>query len=254
MSYSAKTDAAFLTLHQGILDGTHAPGEPLRVQPLAARYGISATPLREALSRLEEKRLVVGSANRGWRVAPVSLDELEDLETARLMIESSLLEDAMARGDLDWESAIVAAHHRLSQVAPPLGAAEAAVRRTWIDAHDAFHLALLSAARSSWLRFFYVQTCEQLQRHHQALLFHPRTINPEGPPHHSAQTQDLLREALSIPRHTALMQVVLGRDRAAALAALRDHVEITLTVYRSIVGAVPGRGAPGHSRQGAETE
>lgn len=238
MSQSAKTDTAFELLRRDILSGIHAPDEPLRIGALSTLYGVSATPLREALSRLEEKRLVVASANRGWRVAAVSLAELEDLEFARLTIESALLEDSILRGDLTWESGIVAAHHRLSQTRPPLGAADRDTRQAWMAAHDGFHLALIAAARSDWLRMCHVQITEQLQRHHQALLYHPRRINPDGPDHHLPETRELLRRAHEMEPHTRLMQVALDRASAEARDILAAHIEITLTVYRSIVGAV----------------
>jgi len=238
MSYTAKTDTAFELLRRDILNGIHAPDEPLRISSLSTLYGVSATPLREALSRLEEKRLVVASANRGWRVAPVSLAELGDLEFARLSIESALLEDSIAHGDLSWESGIVAAHHRLSQTRPPLGDADRETRQAWMEAHDGFHLALIAAGRSSWLRGFHMQVTEQLQRHHQALLYHPRRINPDGPDHHLPETTDLLRRAHAMEPHTQLMQVALDRAAAQAKEMLAAHIEITLTVYRSIVNAV----------------
>ena len=227
----------FELLRRDILNGIHAPDEPLRINTLSALYGVSATPLREALSRLEAKRLVVASANRGWRVAPVSLAELEDLEFARLSIEGALLKDSIAHGDLEWESGIVAAHHRLAQTVPPLGDADREVRQAWIEAHDGFHLALIAAGRSSWLLGFHAQVAEQLQRHHQALLYHPRRINPQGPDHHLPETHTLLSRAHSIEPHTRLMDMALRRDVTRAREMLREHIEITLAVYRSILGA-----------------
>lgn len=100
-------------LKRDIVSGVLAPGEPLRLMALSKRYGVGYTPLREALSRFGEAGLVVLSPNRGYRVAPVSFAELEDLEQSRALIEVALLEDAIAHGDLAWEAAIVAAHHRL---------------------------------------------------------------------------------------------------------------------------------------------
>lgn len=232
MSEPIKTDIAFDLLRADILGGRVAPGQPLRVAELSERFGLSATPLREALSRLAEKRLVVASANRGWRVAPVSLAEFEDIAGARLAIERALLDDAITCGGLDWESGIVGAHHRLTQTPAPLGAADTPENRAgWIAAHDAFHTALLDAARSGWLKGFYRQTAEQLQRHHQAILFHG-TARQEP-----AAMARILRVALSVARHTTLMQMVLDRDRDAALAELEAHIEMTLTIYRQIIEA-----------------
>lgn len=236
MAYSAKTDAAFDLLRRDILNGTHLPGKPLRVAALSATYGVSATPLREALSRLAEKQLVVASANRGWRVAPVSTEEFEDLQRARLTVETGLLMDAMEMGGLNWEGEIVAAHYRLTQVAQPIGADDTLPnRKAWLEAHDAFHMALLAAARSNWLRGFYAQTAEQLQRHHQALLFHTKA-SPDWAARHSEEIESYLRTALSVDRHTELMRIVLDRDRDAARAALETHIQISLRIYQQIVG------------------
>jgi len=232
MSEPIKTDRAFELLRCDILNGTFAPDQPLPVSDLSDRYGLSATPLREALSRLAEKQLVVASANRGWRVAPVSLAEFEDISRARLAVESALLGDAIDQGGLDWESAIVGAHYRLQQTALPLGADDTlANRQSWIAAHDAFHTALLGAGRSAWLKGFHAQTVEQLQRHHQAVLFHSAQL-PRPRKLHA-----ILRTALSVERHTQLMTPVLARDRAAAQAELARHIETTLAIYRAIVGA-----------------
>lgn len=234
----AKTGSAFDMLHRDILNGTYAPGQPLRIAALSAVYGVSATPLREALSRLEEKHLVVALANRGWRVAPVSLAEFEDLSLARLAIESALLDDAMSQGGLEWESALVGAHYRLAQTPAPLGSADTLVnRQQWINAHDAFHDALHSAARSGWLKDFHAQITTQLQRHHQAVLFHTAGGQEAAPLPRAPETDEVLRTALSVERHTRLMQPALARDREAAHAELSAHVETTLTIYRTIVGA-----------------
>ncbi len=234
MKYEAKTESAFERIRLAILAGELAPGMPLRMSQLSKHYEISATPLREALSRLEEKRLVVAEPNKGWRVAPVSFEELEDLEFARLTIEESLMRDAIAHGDVDWEATIVASHHRLQNGEPPIDKHDIQTRLNWIEVHDGFHNALLSAGSSSWLKRFYAETNEQLQRHHQALLFHPDVINPDGPGLHSEQTISLLREALAISQHTILMQAVLDRDADKSIELLRQHVEITMTVYQSI--------------------
>ncbi|SDF44304.1 GntR family transcriptional regulator [Limimaricola pyoseonensis] len=243
MDYAAKTETAFARLREDILNGVHAPGAPLRLSALSRRYAVSATPLREALSRLEEKRLVLARPNRGWQVAPVSLAELEDLEAARLAVEGSLLRDAIARGGLDWEAGIVAAHHRLKQTPLPVGHGEPGLHADWIAAHDGFHAALLAAAASEWLGRFHAEASAQLRRHHQALLLHPRAVRPDGPARHPEAVQERLRDALSLPRHSALMEAALARDTAAALRLLGEHVEIAVALYREIAAPASESGA-----------
>lgn len=241
---SPKVEGAFAAMKRDILSGRLAPNAPLRLMALSTLYGVGYTPLREALSRLESAGLAVLSPNRGYRVAPVSLEELEDLEQARTVVETALLEAAIAHGDLAWEAGIVAAHHRLSRAARGLQESSAGVP-DWMEAHDAFHQALVAAAQSAWLKSFQRQVSEQLRRHHQALLFHPDLGKPARQGGHDRETRKLLSRALALEHHTQLMEAALARDTARALHLMRAHVQFTLAVYRSVAGAPDGRAKKG---------
>ena len=227
-------------LRRDILEGAFAPGDPLRLSALSARYKVSATPLREALSRLEEKRLVEAHRNRGWRVAPVSLAQLEDIAAARLALEGALMADSVTRGDVEWEARVVAAHYRLAQTPPPETPHSDARRRDWIAAHDGFHRALLSAARSERLRGFWSETLDQLQRYHDALLYHPGALGQGHRPPGPGEFARLLAEVHSVAHHGCLKDAALARDGPRALRLLDEHVGHTLAVYRSIAGAPNG--------------
>ena len=100
-----------------------APDERLRLEELAARFVVSLTPIRHALRRLESEGLVVSVPRRGSRVAPLTVEELEEIQSLRLGLESFLsrhgaeqctdeavsemvdcraeMEEAYRRGDLD---------------------------------------------------------------------------------------------------------------------------------------------------------
>jgi DNA-binding GntR family transcriptional regulator len=82
-----KTDMAYWQVRQEILDGTLAPGTSLDQEALAARLGLSTTPVREALRRLESERLVVGRAHRDTFVAELSQQVLEDTYAVRLSLD-----------------------------------------------------------------------------------------------------------------------------------------------------------------------
>ena len=159
-----------------------------------------------------------------------------DLENARLSLEQQLLRESIAHGGMEWESDLVAAHHRLMHTPHPIGREALADRELWTDAHDGFHVRLIAAGRSDWLKSFHAVTLEQLQRHHHALLFHPASINPAQRNQHSQETLDLLRQALAHDHHTQLMQAALYRDPKAAAALLDEHVQITMSIYRSMAG------------------
>lgn len=82
-----KTDMAYWQVREEILDGTLAPGTGLDQEALATRLGLSTTPVREALRRLESERLVVGRAHRDTFVAELSQELLEDTYAVRLNLD-----------------------------------------------------------------------------------------------------------------------------------------------------------------------
>lgn len=82
-----KTDMAYWQVRQEILDGTLPPGTSLDQEALATRLGLSTTPVREALRRLESERLVVGRAHRDTFVADLSQELLEDMYAVRMKLD-----------------------------------------------------------------------------------------------------------------------------------------------------------------------
>lgn len=70
-------EEVYNTLLRWIMEGVLLPGEKILDKDLASRLGVSRTPVREALRRLEDKELIVSSANRWTRVAEVSFEEPE---------------------------------------------------------------------------------------------------------------------------------------------------------------------------------
>ena len=106
-------EAAFGRLHADILSGALKPGDRMHIGRLQKAYRVGATPLREALSKLTSLDLVTSQGQRGFRVAPVSIENLIDVTRMRATLEIAALRLALTSGDRDWEAAIVAAEHRL---------------------------------------------------------------------------------------------------------------------------------------------
>ncbi len=73
-------------VERDIVAGVLAPGSRLGITDLARRYDIGATPLREGLSRLVSRGLIVGIGQRGFRVADVSRDDLLDITRMRTVV------------------------------------------------------------------------------------------------------------------------------------------------------------------------
>src|SRR5215211_3232332 len=90
LGLSSVEDAVYRTLRQEIGRLALAPGERLRLEEVAGRLDVSLTPVRHALRRLESEGLVVSLPRRGSRVAPLSLEELEEIQALRLGLETFL--------------------------------------------------------------------------------------------------------------------------------------------------------------------
>jgi len=87
VTWSSKTDVAYMNLRDQLLDGRLPPGTVLDQEALARDLGLSTTPVREALRRLEVEGLISQAAHRAMRVPELSLRELEDLYSIRLQLD-----------------------------------------------------------------------------------------------------------------------------------------------------------------------
>lgn len=202
-------------LRQAITTGALAPASALRMEVLRARFDVGFSPIREALARLTSEGLVVFEPNRGFRVAPLSRDDLQDLAITRSAIESTALERAIMFGDDRWEADIVAAMHRYRRRAETAFASEVELS-AWEGAHDELHQALVSACGSPRLLSFQRKLQEQHLRYRRLIV--TEQVEPSA----------------HIEEHEKLVALVLARDVPTALAELRKHLNITVD---ALVGA-----------------
>lgn len=84
-------------LRRAITSGELKPGGQIRQDALAARFEVSRVPLREALKSLEAEGLVVHHIHRGYFVAELSLDDLEEIYRIRELLETEAVRMAVAR-------------------------------------------------------------------------------------------------------------------------------------------------------------
>ena len=212
------------TLHAELLRGDLAPGSRLRLAEMAQRYDVSASVLREALTRLAEQGLVVASPQRGFAVMELSVEGLVDLTHARRLVETAALRESVADGDLEWESTVLATHHRLQRT--PLTGADGHVSGAWARAHRDFHHALLAGGRSRRLTAIAtgLRDCSELYVHWSRELAHD-------------ESRDVGSE------HRLIADATVARDADTAAEALGDHIERTaraLLAYASSLPARPG--------------
>jgi len=220
-----QTSVAVERLRADIVAGRLRPQEKLRVQLLASRYGLAASALREALSRLVTDGLVDVEDQKGFRVAQVSRDDLLDLTDTRVEIECLALRRAIRNGDVAWESGIVAAFHRLSR--SPEQEAQAHPEDSTLldgmsDLHRDFHNSLIAACRSEWLLYFSGLLYELSERYRRLAVY----VTPGS------------RNSLS--EHEQLMETVIRRDSSKACKLLDEHLRETTRIILATEGAFDG--------------
>ncbi|MBB5168619.1 GntR family transcriptional regulator [Mycobacterium sp. AZCC_0083] len=213
MQYASVVSEAPLTrgvevydvLHAELLNGVLCPGAKLRLVELAQRFSVSQSVIREALTRLAAQGLVTATPQRGFRVRELSVEDIEGLTEARVRIEPIALRLAIERGDEQWESGIVAAHHLLERT--PILNSEQMVDEQWAARHREFHQALTAGCHNARLEGV-VQglrdSAELYRRWYWALTDH----------HH----RDLAKE------HRRLTKLALSRDTDAAAELLVAHI------------------------------
>ena len=95
--YLPLRDVVFNTLRKAILKGELKPGERLMEIALAEKLGVSRTPVREAMRKLELEGLVVMIPRRGAQVANITEKDLNDVLEVRMALENLSIENACAR-------------------------------------------------------------------------------------------------------------------------------------------------------------
>jgi DNA-binding GntR family transcriptional regulator len=195
----------YSALRSLILSGELRPGTKMRTAGLQERFSVSLGTVREAVSQLLSEGLVVAEAHRGFTVSPISVADLVDLTKVRIEIESLCLVWSIQHGDLEWESRIMAARHRLSNTFRPEGGE---VTSDWTRAHDEYHHSLVSACGSPRLLQIRRQLYEKSERYRKLELSLPRNRNPED-------------------EHAKIVDAVLARDVPRATRLMTAHISFT---------------------------
>lgn len=192
-------------LRAELLHGILRPGQKLRMVELTRRFGVSQSVVREALTRLGEQGLAVALPQRGFRVRALSVADIASLTESRVEIESVALKLAIERGDVHWETGIVAAFHLLQRT--PLVNDSQVVSEEWAARHNDFHRALIAGCSNRRLQEVVLglrDSAELYRRWYWALAGDHR--------------RDLTAE------HRELKDLTLARDAAGATQALNSHI------------------------------
>ena len=200
-------------IRRTILQGTWSPGERLQPTTLAVQFATSTTVIRESLTRLAGEGLVLIRPNRGFFVAELNLRELADITELRCVTEALASRLSVERGDLAWESELIAAHHTLAQTPRRRSDNPDYVNEEWSKAHREFHLKILEAC-----------DCTPMVRLSSNLADSTELYRRWAAPSSAAGGRDVENE------HKMLLEAALNRDAETLAKLLRKHYEATVQV------------------------
>lgn len=135
-------DRAYSKIKQGLISGKFAPGEPLIIRKLAETYGISTTPIREALQRLVAERGLEMAQNRSIVVPLLTLATFEELTTIRVANEGVAAEIAARKFSGE---ALAETRGLLKSMERAISAGDG---RLYITLNESFHFAIYSQANT----------------------------------------------------------------------------------------------------------
>jgi DNA-binding GntR family transcriptional regulator len=226
-----KADEIALLLEDDIVSGRIEAGSVLRQEQLSERFGVSRTPIREALRRLSAQGLVSFTPNRGVRVRTLSREELREAFLVRAELESLATELAVPRMTPERLVELEAAEQRFSELTLVLrenaraGSADNALAVEWMGANYGFHDVVYAAAESPYL--------ERLAKSAR------RTFVGQITWVARAELDALY--ARNDREHRALLAAIAAGSASGARALAREHVLHSWELLDSILDYVRGR-------------
>src|SRR5258708_22788184 len=199
-------------VERDIIAGLHAPGARLGINDLVQRYEIGATPLREGLSRLISRGLIIGIGQRGFRVADISREDLLDITRMRTVVEIEALRLAMTHGDDAWEAGIVSALHQMRRHIERTGNEFREGAPDFDRLHKGFHTALLAACGSKRLLTAHSDLYDHAYRYRRVMM------------------RSFATGKKFVRAHQLLAERVIGRDVQGSQAMLEAHLRSTMDI------------------------
>jgi DNA-binding GntR family transcriptional regulator len=195
------------TLKADILAGHFAPGSKLKIETLKERYGMGVNVIRESLARLATEDLVDFEDQKGFRAVEASSSRLSDLTRLRILLEDDGARHSMTRGGIEWESNLIAAHHKLAYIEEKMCEAEENHFKAWHQCDWEFHEALVSACGSELHQIYHRRIFDQYR---QYVMIDLKTRGFRG--------REIIRE------HQEILDAALKREYDAFSRALALHL------------------------------
>jgi GntR family transcriptional regulator, carbon starvation induced regulator len=210
-------DEIFERLRADIISSRLMPGKKLRFHDLRETYGVGVSPLREALSRLAENRLVVATGQRGFHVSEVSVENITDVAMVRRHVDGLALRLSIEHGDDSWEGELLSARHKLAVLER---AGSNVAENLWERRHRDFHYTLISACRSPCLLHLHGMLNDQFDRYRRLSAKSAQQSGPRALMHKQILEASLARNA---DKAVKLLEGHIAEATKWIVAGLRDQ-------------------------------
>jgi DNA-binding GntR family transcriptional regulator len=208
---SSLTDEIVLRLEKAILEGIYPPGAPLLQDELCERFGVSRTPVRQALRDLQARNLVVLVPNRGATVRVPSRRDAQEVYAVRAELEGYAAELAVARAGPGLELDLASAEARVVDLAGRVTGFDEAALPEVVQlqlAAGEFHRVLQRASGNERL----ASTIRHVER---SFPMEYVTL---------AAANDTDSQVLNIDEHQAISRAIARRDSDGARQEMKRHV------------------------------
>jgi DNA-binding GntR family transcriptional regulator len=204
-------------LRDAIARGDLPPGARLVQDHLAAQLGVSRTPLRDALHKLEYEGLVTLSKGRGVQVRQLDPIEAVDLYEVREVIDGLAARLAAARATPTDVQALRRVLRDMERAVEPWNP------HRWLQANLRFHEGVVAAARSPALAQLVTVIQNSARTFYPSVLLHPE------------------RARIALAEHSDILNAIAARDTATAERLGRDHIASAKALLASMIteGARP---------------
>ncbi|MBG6144925.1 FCD domain-containing protein [Roseibium album] len=196
--------STYQKIKRDIIFGELRPGAKLKLDSLKQRYATSPSTLRETLSRLASEGFVEAPEQRGFRVTPVSNEDLIEIGNLRVLLECHALTLSIENGDTDWEGNLVAAHHKLHLMEQKMLSGDESEKEAWKRYDWEFHLAMIEACNNRNLLSLHAIMYDKYLRYQMLVLTY--------------------RGEEAVEEHRVMFEAALARDTKAATTMLERHI------------------------------
>jgi DNA-binding GntR family transcriptional regulator len=211
-SYRPLREIVFETLREAIIKGLLKPGERLMEIQIAEELGVSRTPVREAIRKLELEGFLVMVARKGAYVADISVKDITDIFEVRAALEglaAGLAAERITEEELE----------QLERALVQISEATTSDLNSVVQSDTSFHELIYRASRNQRLQQIVIHLQEQIQRF--------RTVSLSQPG----------RTRFFIEEHRKIVEAISERNSELASLLAREHIE---SAEQSLLGALQG--------------